>query len=86
MYNGKMKMQDDTLVYIWSVEHDAYWSPNCRGYTSVRGLAGAYPLKQAIEICQGANVGLYESATPKETIQPIPASDVIELGRKCVLR
>jgi len=79
-------MNNDTMVYIWSNEHDAYWSPNCRGYTTSRESAGVYSLKQAFEICQGANRSLVGEAVPNETIQPIPDGDVIELDRKSVLR
>ena len=27
---------------IWSVEHKAWWRPNCRGYTTTPGEAGIY--------------------------------------------
>lgn len=40
---------------IWSIEHDAWWMPNSRGYTKSRKGAGRYTFEEAIEIVEGAN-------------------------------
>lgn len=79
-------MNEDTLVYIWSNEHEAYWAPNCRGYATCRSEAGVYRLKEAVEICQGANRHLDGIKMPNETIQPIPNEDVIVVERESVLK
>jgi hypothetical protein len=43
------------LVRVWSFEHDAWWRPDHRGYTSSIEEAGLYPRSEAEEICRKAN-------------------------------
>lgn len=38
------------LVLIWSMEHDAWWRPNARGYTANREEAGHFGRREAQEI------------------------------------
>ena len=58
------------LVKIWSFEHDAWWRPNSRGYTTVEADAGLYERNEAEEIVRRANYGgrLHEEIV--ETVQP----------------
>jgi hypothetical protein len=35
---------------IWSDEHEAWWRPNCRGYTTKVSEAGGYTFAEAAEI------------------------------------
>lgn len=43
---------------IWSIEHGAWWMPAHNGYTTSRDLAGRYGYEAALEIVEGANIGL----------------------------
>lgn len=44
----------DDLYLVWSNEHDGWWKPGERGYsTGLRG-AGHYPREHAIRICKHA--------------------------------
>ena len=45
------------LVRIWSFEHDAWWAPDSKGYTSVEVEAGLYPRDHAEKIVASANYG-----------------------------
>lgn len=47
----------DQKWVIWSNEHDAWWAPNNRGYTTLFERAGLYTYDQAVHICAGANWG-----------------------------
>lgn len=38
------------MYLIWSYEHNAWWKPNQRGYTSDLKLAGHYDYGEAAEI------------------------------------
>ena len=50
---------------IWSFEHNAWWKPNERGYTTNIAAAGVYSLDRASEICQNANtVSIDEAMVP----------------------
>lgn len=42
---------------IWSIEHNAWWAPNSRGYTPYRSAAGKYSYEEALKIVEGANIG-----------------------------
>jgi len=44
-------------VKIWSFEHDAWWRPDSRGYTTQEADAGLYERKEAEEIVKHANYG-----------------------------
>jgi hypothetical protein len=44
------------LYYIWSVERGAWWLHNKCGYTNDIAQAGKYERKEAIMLCQEANV------------------------------
>lgn len=41
-------------VLIWSMEHDAWWRPNWRGYTLSRAEAGVYTRREAQGIVDGS--------------------------------
>jgi hypothetical protein len=43
---------------IWSLEHQAWWKPQERGYTRDLAAAGLYPLHTAERICRTANIGM----------------------------
>lgn len=50
------------IFLIWSFEHDAWWGPGERGYTTNIHQAGQYDQVRAIEICTKANLtGLNEA-------------------------
>lgn len=40
----------DTLYYIWSLEHEAWWRPERNGYTTDVNEAGLYTREQAADI------------------------------------
>ena len=58
-------------VLIWSVEHNAWWAPNCNGYVWWRSLAGRYSIAEANEICIGANARRDDRFPPNEVMVPI---------------
>lgn len=62
-------MDKDDKVLIWSIEHQAWWKPNQRGYCVPRSAAGIYTLGLALEICKGANIGDHDE--PNEAIVPL---------------
>ena len=41
------------MYLIWSHEHNAWWMPNRRGYTTDRALAGHYDFGEAADITVG---------------------------------
>ncbi len=43
-------------VMIFSLEHDAWWKPNSRGYTTDQAQAGLYDEAQVAQIVRGANI------------------------------
>lgn len=53
---------------IWSVEHSAWWAPDCKGYVNDRNKAGKYSFGQAFEICEGANCRRKYDFPPNETM------------------
>lgn len=57
---------------IWSIEHEAWWSPKSFGYTSKLSLAGEYKKKEAEEICRSAN----QHGTMNECMIPIRMLEV----------
>lgn len=48
---------ENTQWLIWSIEHNAWWSPNSAGYIKSRAKAGRYSFKEARQIVRGANIG-----------------------------
>lgn len=48
-------MSDNYL--IWSNEHQLWWRPNSRGYTSDLNQAGRYARSEALAICATARGG-----------------------------
>ena len=55
---------------VWSNEHDSWWRDAHCGYTSKLEDAGRYTLKEAEEICIGANFWQNERSKPSESIVP----------------
>ncbi len=49
---------ENTRWIIWSIEHDAWWGPNHRGYSQYIRNAGIYSYTEAIEIINGANYSM----------------------------
>ena len=43
------------LWLVWSNDHRAWRCPDSMGYTGIIGEAGCYSLKDAMDICEGAN-------------------------------
>lgn len=43
------------MVKIWSFEHNAWWAPASRGYTTAEANAGLYDRTEAEEIVRQAN-------------------------------
>lgn len=43
------------MYLIWSFEHNAWWAPNSRGYTTDVKVAGLYGKEEAERICENAN-------------------------------
>jgi hypothetical protein len=43
------------LIFSW--EHNAFWKPNCQGYTRFIERAGRYSKADAERICKGASYG-----------------------------
>lgn len=54
---------------IWSMEHNAWWSPNKCGYTKSRQQAGRYTYSEAMEIVKNANMGTHPDH-PNEALIP----------------
>lgn len=52
--------RDDDMFLIWSLEHEAWWGPNHRGYFKEREKAGLYSFEEALKIVKGANIGLHD--------------------------
>ena len=46
---------ENTKWLIWSIEHDAWWRPEKKGYTCVLKEAGVYSYEDACKIVEGAN-------------------------------
>lgn len=51
---------ENTLWFIWSLEHSGWWKPHGRGYTPNRHEAGLYKYKEALKIVESANIGLHD--------------------------
>lgn len=57
--NWTVTVRKETKEYIiWSEEHRAWWGENRCGYVTKRSEAGRYTFKEALEIVEGANIGL----------------------------
>lgn len=63
-------MANDTKWLIWSNEHESWWAPESRGYTTSFEKAGRYNFDQAIKICRGANYLLNAPGEVKGKIIP----------------
>lgn len=58
---------------IWSIEHKAWWGPNCCGYTISQYEAGRYTYGEAIRIVADANMYrliLKRPVAPNEAMVP----------------
>ena len=56
---------------IWSIEHNAWWAPNHRGYVRDVLRAGRYTRPEARIIVESANVvQLEECMIPVECVEP----------------
>jgi hypothetical protein len=64
-------MNENTLVYIWSNEHKAWWNWGNCGYRKDKRDAGQYRLEDALKICVGANRYQKSNDVPNESIVPI---------------
>jgi hypothetical protein len=51
---------ENTLWFIWSIEHGAWWKPRHNGYTELLSEAGLYKYREALKIVEGANIGLHD--------------------------
>lgn len=71
-------MNDETLVLIWSNEHQGWWRPQQCGYTSHKDLAGEYTLKEAVEICKNASAHIKWSHYPNEKT-PVPNETIFPI-------
>lgn len=58
---------------IWSIEHNAWWGKNRKGYEKGRRNAGRYSFAEALEIMNSANIGLHD--VPNEAIIKIAESE-----------
>ena len=63
-------MPGDAVKYlIWSIEHDAWWAPQERGYTRSLVEAGIYDVADAQRIVAKANrVDFNECLIPKDCV------------------
>lgn len=46
---------ENTKWLIWSIEHNAWWAPKCRGYVNSKAKAGRYSFDDALHIVSRAN-------------------------------
>ena len=63
---------------IWSNEHKGWWKPNKQGYTEDRREAGIYPEDEALEIVEGANIGLHN--VPNEALVELVADEPYKIA------
>lgn len=49
---------ENTLWLIWSIEHNGWWKHKGFGYTENLLDAGVFSYTKALEIIDGANIGL----------------------------
>ena len=69
MYN-EYQLTEDTLVYIWSKSHSAYWRVGAKGYTDYRDTAWMVPISTAERIVN--------SSPEKDAIEyPFNIGDII---------
>lgn len=66
------------LWLIWSNEHNAWWAPNERGYTTSREKAGRYEYYKALEIVRAANIR--NGDRPMETMVKCDEADPVVDG------
>lgn len=53
---------------VWSNEHNAFWRPDCSGYTRHYSSAGRYTIENAIRICANARSPIKDGERPNETM------------------
>jgi hypothetical protein len=58
---------------IWSIEHNAWWKPDARWYTTHRDQAGRHDTKLALKYVWEANKGRRADRPPDEAL--VPADD-----------
>lgn len=58
--SGSKDVAESAIWLIYSREHNAFWKPNERGYTTLVTEAGRYTGPRALRICIDANLGLAE--------------------------
>lgn len=58
---------DGTTFWIWNTERNAWWAPECHGYTNKIEEAGIYSEEKAREICDQAN---RHSDSPQDLMVP----------------
>lgn len=51
---------NENLYLIYSLEHDAWWGNDRRGYVERRYKAGKYTFEEALKIVSEANIGLHD--------------------------
>lgn len=57
---------DAEIWLVWSHEHNAWWRPNCAGYTLHIAAAGRYTKTKADEICQSRSPSRFADDPPRE--------------------
>lgn len=55
---------------IWSIEHDAWWAPDHKGYVERISNAGRYAYTEAMKIVHGAN---WEMRRNQDKVKPYEA-------------
>lgn len=67
----------DAQFLIWSIEHEAWWQPERRGYARELGAAGRYPEAEARAIVEQCN-----RARVNECLVPATAVDINASGQR----
>lgn len=77
--DAAMQEADDPLdsYLVWSNEHRAWWRPGHQGYTPNYKDAGRYSRKEALTICQMANVAISPGHAPNEV--PVREADALHV-------
>jgi hypothetical protein len=61
-----MPSEQSKAYLVWSNEHQAWWRPNERGYTTNLSAAGVYSHREALLICATARDGWSPNKPPPE--------------------
>lgn len=56
---------EDKNWFIWSIEHNAWWGENHRGYVEDIRFAGRYSYEEAMQIVYGANINMRQDFNAK---------------------